>query len=343
MRILLVSPMLPEIGGISIASERLRSRLIQDGHTADVFSMSFKTPSLNNRWLRLFRFLLFPLFILTRPKYDIIHCHVSGVFRRKYIASFKKHLFRGAKLIFTMHGNVTQDLYSNLDKAMSKSDAVICVQPGDAARISQRFGIDAVDIPAFIMPTDVFEDDVPADVLAFAKSGNSPLMIATGGVVLIPEYYDLYGLIDTVELFQTLRACGHDLRLLLVVTGNVMTSEQKEIIILLQNKLKGDDNALLVCGQQMPLVPLFKYAKLFLRPTKTDGDALSVREALATKCSVLASDVAVRPKGCITYHGKNEMTKLAQSIIQGDLISEFSTEDFYHQIVNVYERVGKKD
>ncbi len=42
-------------------------------------------------------------------------------------------------------------------------------------------------------------------------------------------------------------------------------------------------------------------ADVFVRPTRADGDAVTVREALALGCSVVASDVGHRPAGCLIF------------------------------------------
>ncbi|WP_313036211.1 glycosyltransferase family 1 protein [Acinetobacter sp.] len=46
-----------------------------------------------------------------------------------------------------------------------------------------------------------------------------------------------------------------------------------------------------------PIWPLFESTSLFLRITTTDGDSVSLKEALFFECPVLATDVVVRPDG----------------------------------------------
>jgi glycogen(starch) synthase len=42
-------------------------------------------------------------------------------------------------------------------------------------------------------------------------------------------------------------------------------------------------------------------ADVFVRPTRADGDAVTIREALALGCGVVASDVGHRPPGCLLF------------------------------------------
>jgi glycosyltransferase involved in cell wall biosynthesis len=42
-------------------------------------------------------------------------------------------------------------------------------------------------------------------------------------------------------------------------------------------------------------------ADVFVRPTRADGDAVSVREALTLGCQVVASDVGYRPEACLRF------------------------------------------
>mgnify|MGYP001154533439 CR=1 FL=1 len=60
---------------------------------------------------------------------------------------------------------------------------------------------------------------------------------------------------------------------------------------------RGVESNFLVVTEALPLCPILQRSDLFVRPTNTDGDALSVREALYLRVPALASDVVPRPRG----------------------------------------------
>ena len=59
------------------------------------------------------------------------------------------------------------------------------------------------------------------------------------------------------------------------------------------------DRALVVFG--LPLAPAFRQNSIFVRPTRAEGDAVSVREAQHADVPVVASDVVTRPNGVVPF------------------------------------------
>lgn len=55
-----------------------------------------------------------------------------------------------------------------------------------------------------------------------------------------------------------------------------------------------------------PIWPLFESSSLFLRITTTDGDSVSLKEALFFDCPVLATDVVTRPDGTNLFNLKHD-------------------------------------
>jgi hypothetical protein len=51
----------------------------------------------------------------------------------------------------------------------------------------------------------------------------------------------------------------------------------------------------------LPLVPAFRPNAIYVRTTRSEGDAVSVREACRARVPVVASDVVDRPRGVITF------------------------------------------
>jgi len=68
---------------------------------------------------------------------------------------------------------------------------------------------------------------------------------------------------------------------------------------------------------------VIKLCDLFIRPTNTDGDALSIRESLLLRTPVIASDVCNRPKGTILFNNRN-------------------SDDLYDKVVHVRENYEKE-
>mgnify|MGYP003978446267 CR=1 FL=1 len=48
-------------------------------------------------------------------------------------------------------------------------------------------------------------------------------------------------------------------------------------------------------------IKIISICDIYVRPTATDGDSVTVREALALRCQVLASSVSHRPEGCALF------------------------------------------
>jgi glycogen synthase len=66
---------------------------------------------------------------------------------------------------------------------------------------------------------------------------------------------------------------------------------------------------------------LISRSAAFIRPTFTDGDSLSVREALALRVPVIASDAATRPQGTVLFQTGNveDLTRKLECVLEGSL------------------------
>lgn len=337
-RILIVSPFPPLLGGVSVSSERLYNNLKEDGYDVEKYNIiKFG----HNPLLKIITFLWIPFFILFRKEYDIIHFHVPSKARKIYVAFFMP-FYKRAKVIFTLHGDVT-NLISDKKTlwALGKADKIICVQKGDTAKLPHELMGKSKDIPAFIMPKNVTECDIPQDILSFAKDNSAPLLLFYGSIRLKGALYDLYGIEDVLELCAHLESHKVNFRMLMLITYNSNDTEELNFMKKIVDAVSCKKNIMLVKSPKFSIIPIYKYTRIYLRPTKTDGDSLAVREAILMNCTTIASNNAVRPKEVITYSNMEEFCSIVVDTIKTPVISETSEQlDYYNQIKDLYNETS---
>lgn len=336
-RILLVSPMPPLVGGVSKSSERLYNNLLVDGYDVDYYNLKFSNTKYNNALGIVLRFFFIPFYVLFHKKYDIIHCHVPGVLRKVYISLFTC-FYKRAKLIFTIHGDITGLLKSRWAmKALEKADKIICVQMGDTNRLPDELKCKSVDIPAFIMPKNIEKEQLSGIIKSFVDRDDNPLLLFYGAVVLRGEMFDLYGIEDTIKLYFDLRQQGECFKLMMLITCNETDRDQVEFLDRIKAKIVGEENVCVVVNPGIEMLPLFAQAKVYLRPTKTDGDSLAVREALYLGCGVVASNKSVRPTGTMVYCDYVDFVDKTKELLKTSDIKRQQDNNFYEDIRKVYE------
>jgi glycosyltransferase involved in cell wall biosynthesis len=112
---------------------------------------------------------------------------------------------------------------------------------------------------------------------------------------------DIYTLSCLIDIFCELALKYKDDYFLVAIANYPETSfsqEIKEKVRLLTDKY---DN-LIFLENDKKIWPLLTVTKLFIRATTTDGDSVSLREALYFGAPVLASDVVPRPDGVMLFN-----------------------------------------
>jgi hypothetical protein len=101
---------------------------------------------------------------------------------------------------------------------------------------------------------------------------------------------------------QMLARCREQYPRLGVVTMISQTScpQFREEILALRREWKLESSWFF---QEMPIpaVKVYQQSDVFLRPTETDGDSVSIRECLDMGIPVLASNAVSRPAGCVLF------------------------------------------
>lgn len=152
-------------------------------------------------------------------------------------------------------------------------------------------------VSPFLPPSEEEESDIlsnyPSSLLKFFEKDNILLNSAWKYVPYGDS--DLYGIESSIKLLES----NNDLNMVLCIGANyedVSNGVRKRI-----ESLISVGRLYLLEGQHQ-IWPLFKrYRPICLRLTPTDGDSVTVREAIYFRCLVVASDSIKRPSSCRIY------------------------------------------
>lgn len=348
-RILIVSPFPPYLGGVSVSVQRLYDILVSKGY----FVVKFNTHSENvvrkrSKVFKYFKFISLPMFILTHKRFNVIHFHVSGLFTKLYISIWRFLFSKKTQFIITIHGEINHILKTELGYfSLSKFDKIICVKPGDSINLPHALKSKTVEIPAFIPPviSNNFIDKIPKPLQEFLIR-NSFKLLVNGAIINTQKFLDLYGFKDSIILLEQLRNMGKNVDLIIIILGSAPDNESIAYLKSLKDytERKGLDKYIYwVEYVNMELWPLLKKVHVLLRPTKSDGDALSIRESLYINTPVLASNVVPRPINTIVYdlHSETDFFNKTVSLIDNYNYYKSALGDnkanFVEKIIEQYE------
>jgi glycosyltransferase involved in cell wall biosynthesis len=309
LEILILGPIPPPFGGVSVHLSRLVPRLQDSGFNVRVLNhfgstaMPFVVGSLRRNPLNYYR-------LPKRYRAHIVHYHHS---RWPHLVGLV--LGKGncsARYILTLHGG--EKFFSELTSrkpfvgritrwALRRFETVICVNPAVASLIEhyldrqQRLEV----LPAFLEFSSNEAEDYDRATDTFLQSGRV-LVVAAYRLQFLPDGKEIYGVDTVVEAFSKL---GHEratLRLAIFLAQQPLRGKGRRHLRRLERRLEEAglrERVLIVCGR--PLVPAFRPNTVFVRPTRAEGDALSVREAQRAGIPVVASDVVGRPPGVVSF------------------------------------------
>lgn len=116
---------------------------------------------------------------------------------------------------------------------------------------------------------------------------------------------DIYSLELTLKAYDRLANENPDLIFVMAIaefSNDEFGVKIRKMSENLQNKYKN----FILLTNNTPIWPLFKFGLVFLRITTTDGDSVSLKEALFFDCPVLATDVVSRPNGTKLFNLFND-------------------------------------
>lgn len=279
-RILIIGKIPPPAGGLGIHVIRLVGSLKNDSIPVKLHDLR-KDNSIS-------------LFSNIRQN-DICHVHISNSYYRFVLVLIIKMLFR--KSVFTFHGNLGR--YGFLKNFIDQMSFVL----SDKGVIINKLSYDKVWfknkcelIAAFIPPIYIkpLSEEFQSDLILFRKNYDILCCTNANGLTYDKDGNEIYGIIDLVTLFSKTPKKG-------LIVSDASGAYVKHFD---QNEIEIPTNVMLI-EEQHDFVNVIKASDVFIRSTTTDGDSLSVKEALFYGKSTICSDCVDRPAGVILYETNN--------------------------------------
>lgn len=296
----------PPLGGVSIHIMRLIHQLnlyeyvlLKDFKPKESYQYDYIEPVRNP---------LFAAFLLLFEKKRVIHVEQFS------LLMFSAFLLLGRRhhVGLTLHNQRSITIKNPIKKHICRlffkqCDFIIMNDEQFAKKFVSYYNVDADKIhilPAFLPPDESENKGLPAAVKDF-RDKHGFLISANAYRLRKDNGVDVYGLDMLVNLVDRLRESNLDVGLLFLLPerGDIQYYDEINRRI---NELNLTEHVLIVEGLNDNGFEYWAVSDLFVRPTITDMEGVSVKEALSSGIHVLASDVCVRPKECLLFNNRNE-------------------------------------
>jgi hypothetical protein len=213
------------------------------------------------------------------------------------IAAFSKII--GSKSILTYHAEV--GIYKGVNKCFEKYairwiDIPIMLNHKSLA-FAKALNPSAVQISSFIPPV-IEETELKNNLIEQIENlkKNTTFLFCTNAFkrFTMPDGRDVYGIGKLIDSFHRLPHLG------LIISDP--SGENKTYHL---KKLKSLPQNIMFIDYPHSFIEVLKRSNCMIRATLTDGDSISIKEAIYLKKNVICSDVVSRPAPCIIY--KNDL------------------------------------
>ena len=300
-KVLIIGPLPPPMGGVSIHIERVTHTLKNQECSVYHFDSTME--------LRYRLFMLYWLYELAYMLWcwpDEIHFHtlyLCNVRQELWLLRMAKKLFC-IRLVLIEHD--CRHLYKRttafkraLKRLIDRADLMVLIgsKTLESYKDAQLYTFSMRCESAFLPPDSasrtLTQDEYPQTVLAFIAQ-KKPLIAATAFAPVLIDGKDLYGFDLALALVHALKGEFPDLGLIIMVARTDTDYAQQVFALIADYQL--ESHVYMLSGNYRAW-PLIEKSDLFIRPTRSDGMSVSIEEALYFKGPVVASDVCERPAG----------------------------------------------
>lgn len=293
-RILLVGPVAPPVGGVAAHVDSLAEALRRRDHHVEVADPSH-------------RIAFAAALARAAARRSLIHAHVSGHNAKSF--AVVATCAAATRAVVTVHSGLAPAYLASRPPAARRAIAAI-LQTTRAVIAVSRAIADALG--AFLAPERIF---VVSPFLGAPRPGAPPPPAAARraagarlvACALAPGRE--YGADLLVAGFARAAPLAPEAHLVVYGPGGAPQAVARALAA------RGLSDRVTALGElrREDALGLVSIADVFVRPTRADGDAISVREALALGTPVVASDAAARPAG-VTRYPTEDAAALAEAL-----------------------------
>lgn len=328
-KVVLIGTLPPPVGGVSVHLSRFMGRARGGRHDVsliDIKKMQFVEADRTTEGVA--------VVLRAFASADVVHIHVSNNIKL-LLALISKCFLK--KVIYTHHNNIVKNKY--IFKLMCLfSDSVIFVnEKCIPASVRNEAGKENwFVIPAFIFPVDI--PRLP-DWLYKKLQGFESVFCFNASTRSMIDGREVYGVDLVLEVFKSLISSG-EIKQFCFVFLDPSSSHRDQVKNFLSSKGLCSDSFIYVDAPDISYSALLKASTISLRPTRTDGDSLSVRESIALGVPVIASDVVSRPNGSIVFR-TDSADDLKEKLVGTASVKQHAVEanDFFLQVLELYDRI----
>jgi len=290
----------PPIGGVTVHTLRLYQWLKKDD-TVNVVLTALNKHNYNDNAIIYTGNLLIWLVkkILFGFKEDIVHYHGAN-YSGLIVLYFIKLLHPSFKFVFTIHGEgyikrlesrflfkiIVHFILNRLDLLIVGVEHI----KEQVLSVCENAKIEIID--AFLLPTE--KKEYPLYIKNIFENNKYIICSNSFNIDKLTDNTDLYGLHLMAKLAQQLNKNNIDYSMIILISD----INDNEYIENLFNSLK---NINIVSDENLNGWQIIADSQLMIRPTSTDSNAFSIKEALLFNTSVIASDVVKRYEGTILF------------------------------------------
>jgi len=318
--IVVIGKVPPPIGGVTIYVERLIENLKVSGRKVVYIKLTFKNILLS--------------FIIIQNAH-IIHLIASHPFVRLYYGLLCK--IRRKNIVITYTDNIGEfpnPFYNYINKLSLKLATIPVVLNKTSLQVGLKFNAQTKVASTFIPPEidnsnlENLKMELEGTVLDYKE------IFCTNAFAycLDKSGMELYGILPLIAIFNKITD-----KALIICDPSGTYKEYCD-----NHEIRVSNNIRILSNNSFSFIDVVQLSNCVIRATTTDGDSLSIHEALFLGKDVLCSDCVDRPNECNLYK-TGDFDELREKIIQynkGTSESHLITsENGFTQMLNVYDEL----